>query len=96
MSQPRAFHRKETKNLKSCEEATAHSEAFTAPPPEEANHCPQPCGKSRELLAPDGSRGHDSEVWRVTDDWPEIVPITSDEVEVIESFMRQILDDLLK
>lgn len=32
---------------------------------------------------------------RVTDDWPEIVPITLDEIGIIESFMRKILDDLL-
>lgn len=42
------------------------------------------------------SHAHDSGVWHVTDDWPSTVPITADEVDVIEAFLRQAIDALLK
>ncbi len=96
MLRSRAFHRKETTNLKSREASAAASESSSAPPLEETYHFAQPCEKAPELLAPNDAEGHDSETWRVTDDWPEIVPITSDEVEVIEAFLRKAIDDLLK
>ncbi len=96
MLRPRAFHPKETKSLKSREEAMSPAEAFATSRPEESNYCPQPSGRSPELLAPDDMQGIDSEAWGVIDDWPEIVPITSDEVEVIEAFLRKALNDLLK
>jgi hypothetical protein len=44
----------------------------------------------------DNSQGHDSVDWRVTDDWPEQVPITSEEVETIQAFLREAIDELLK
>jgi hypothetical protein len=54
------------------------------------------CGKSLKRLAPQDSHAHDSGVWHVTDDWPSTVPITADEVDVIEAFLRQAIDALLK
>lgn len=33
--------------------------------------------------------------WLVEDDWPEIVPVTQAEVEVIERFLGDLLDELL-
>lgn len=49
-----------------------------------------------ERLACDDLQGRDSRAWQVSDDWPEFVPIAVDEVEVIEAFLRDALDDLLK
>lgn len=47
-------------------------------------------------LAPADSGEHDSEVVNVTDDWPSSVPITPDEVDVIEAFLRREIDVLLR
>jgi hypothetical protein len=41
-------------------------------------------------------REHDSIDWRVTDDWPEQVPTTLDEIETLEAFLRDAIDALLK
>jgi hypothetical protein len=32
----------------------------------------------------------------VTDDWPAHVPITTAEVDTIEAFLREVIDDFLK
>ncbi len=96
MLRARTFHRKETTNLKSHEALAAASEFPCAPPPEETDHCAQSSKKTPEPLAQDDSQEHDLETCNVTDDWQEIVPITSDEVEAIEAFLRKALDDILR
>lgn len=62
----------------------------------QSNQITQPCEKLPEPLALEDSQGHDSVDWGVTDDWPKQVPITSDEVEMIEAFLREAVADLLK
>ncbi|WP_156034107.1 hypothetical protein [Bosea sp. 117] len=47
-------------------------------------------------LAPADSDEHDSKVVHVTDDWPLAVPITAEEVDVIEAFLRREIDALLR
>lgn len=37
---------------------------------------------------------HDLTGWRVTDDWPERVPVTPEEVDVFEAWFGDILDEL--
>ncbi len=96
MAQAHGFHRKETKNPRSHEELAAGSEGSNVPGVQESNPHIEPCEKFLEALAPNDPQEHDLEVLRVTDDWPEIIPITSDEVEAIEAFFRDVLDDLLK
>jgi hypothetical protein len=51
---------------------------------------------AEQNLAPAGSVEHDSKVVHVTDDWPSSVPITPDEVDVIEAFLRWEIDALLR
>ena len=35
------------------------------------------------------------ETWRVIDDWPEVVPASQAEVEVIDTFLCELVDELL-
>ncbi|MDF2811090.1 MAG: hypothetical protein K0S56_2121 [Microvirga sp.] len=49
-----------------------------------------------QTLAPADSVEHDSKVVHVTDDWPSNVPITPDEVDVVEAFLRREIDALLR
>ncbi|MBS7532364.1 hypothetical protein KHC28_01690 [Ancylobacter sonchi] len=51
---------------------------------------------AEQNLAPADSLEHDSNVAHVTDDWPPSVPITSEEVDVIEAFLRREIDALLR
>ena len=51
---------------------------------------------AEQNLAPADSVEHDSKVVHVTDDWPSSVPITPDEVDVIEAFLRWEIDALLR
>jgi len=37
---------------------------------------------------------HDLAGWRVTDDWPQRVPVTEREVDVFEAWFGDILDEL--
>lgn len=37
---------------------------------------------------------HDLADWRVVDDWPERVPVTVEEVDVLEAWFGDILDEL--
>ena len=37
---------------------------------------------------------HDLQGWRVVDDWPERVPVTEVEVDVLEAWFGDILDEL--
>jgi hypothetical protein len=36
------------------------------------------------------------EAWTVTDDWPEDVPVTRAEVDVIEAWLGELFDELFK
>ncbi|WP_187291169.1 hypothetical protein [Ancylobacter novellus] len=51
---------------------------------------------AEQNLASANSVEHDSNVVHVTDDWPSNVPISSDEVDVIEAFLRREIDALLR
>ncbi|MDR6956003.1 hypothetical protein J2X65_005396 [Ancylobacter sp. 3268] len=51
---------------------------------------------AEQNLAPADSVKHDSKAVHVTDDWPAIVPITPDEVDVVEAFLRREIDALLR
>ncbi len=54
---------------------------------------PAPAGLTRvddaPLLGPDGKR------MRVTDDWPEDVPVTEAEIDVFERWFGDVFDELL-
>ena len=38
---------------------------------------------------------HDSEAWRVIDDWPACVPVTEAEIDVFEAWFGDLFDELL-
>ena len=38
---------------------------------------------------------HDLADWTVTDDWPEVVPITEAEIDVFEAWFGDLFDELL-
>jgi len=48
------------------------------------------------MLAPAESDEHDSNVAHITDNWPLAVPITAEEIDVIEAFLRREIDALLR
>lgn len=54
---------------------------------------PEPTGGARRcntpLLGPDGRR------MRVTDDWPEHIPVTEAEIQVFERWFGDVFDELL-
>ncbi|HEY9212601.1 MAG TPA: hypothetical protein VIQ29_07085 [Ancylobacter sp.] len=52
--------------------------------------------RTEEYLACAASGKHDSGQKLAIDDWPLTVPITSDEVDVIEAFLRREIDALLR
>jgi hypothetical protein len=33
--------------------------------------------------------------WRVVDDWPDVVPVTTEEIDVFERWFGDILDELI-
>ena len=37
---------------------------------------------------------HDLSTWTVTDDWPEVVPVTEAEVDVFEAWFGDLFDNL--
>jgi len=37
---------------------------------------------------------HDLETWRVTDDWPERVPVSQAEIDVFEAWFGNLFDEL--
>lgn len=39
-------------------------------------------------------RKHDVETWRVTDDWPERVPVSEAEIDVFEAWFGDLFDEL--
>ena len=45
-------------------------------------------------VAPPGKRRRVQKDATVTDDWPEIVPITEAEVHIIEAYFGDVLDEL--
>lgn len=52
--------------------------------------------RAEQSLATVDSGGHDSPTVHVTDDWPPSVPITSEEVDVIEAFLRREINELMR
>ncbi len=48
------------------------------------------------LIASGEELDHDSCRWRVEDDWPKQIPITSDEIETIEAFLRDMIDEFFR
>lgn len=96
MPKARDLHRQEIANRESSDEHTAASGHSKALRGQTLNQHADPSEKQQERLASDDPQEHDSDVWHVSDDWPEFVPITPDEVEVIEAFLRDALDELLK
>jgi hypothetical protein len=93
-SRPRP--RRKTRTVAFCEDAIPSSGPAVGSPSKGSNPGIGRSGKSLKRLAPQDSHAHDSGVWHVTDDWPSTVPITADEVDVIEAFLRQAIDALLK
>jgi hypothetical protein len=89
MSRSQILRRKHVKRLNGCDNSAQ-------PAGGSKTHEPQKCGKYPEPLASSDPEDHDSVPWSVTDDWPEHVPITTAEVETIEAFLREVIDDLLK
>ena len=45
-------------------------------------------------VAPSGKRRRAQEPIKITDDWPEVVPITEAEVRIIEAYFGDVLDEL--
>ncbi len=93
MSRSRAFHGKDDRPSFDDDELPS---ASYFEPPDEARRHQQRSERPPQSLASDVEREHDSDDWHVTDDWPEQVPIALDEIEAIEAFLGQILDELLK
>lgn len=52
------------------------------------------CDAAR-LPATEANRANEVETWRVTDDWPAQVPVCREEVEILETFLGQLLDEIL-
>jgi len=96
MLRSRPLRRRKTRTIASCEGAIPSSGATGASRSKGSNPGIGGSGKSLKRLAPQDSHAHDSGVWHVTDDWPSTVPVTADEVDVIEAFLRQAIDALLK
>jgi hypothetical protein len=93
MSWLRASHRKRNESSREDEPSSFDQHSALT---KESLRPQQSCGKLPETLASDDLAGDDSIDWCVTDDWPEFVPITSDEIETIEAFLREAIGDLLK
>jgi hypothetical protein len=96
MSGSRDTHRKEIGNRSSSGEPSTSSQESNAQRLQDTNLRARSLGQSRKRLVSHDSQEQDSEAWHVSDDWPEFVPITVEEVEVIEAFLRNALDELLK
>ena len=45
-------------------------------------------------VTPSGKRRRPEERITITDDWPEIVPITEAEVQIAEAYFGDVLDEL--
>lgn len=53
-------------------------------------------GTARGFNAPTTTaRDVAGETWRVIDDWPEVAPVSQREIEVIDTFLRELVDELL-
>jgi hypothetical protein len=37
----------------------------------------------------------DNEMWHVSDEWPELAPVSPKEIDVLETFFGDLLDELL-
>lgn len=89
MSRSRILYRKRMKNFGD----GGHSASSPATP---HDHKPQRRDRHANPLASDKQLDQDSFLWSVADDWPEQVPVTSDEVDAIEAFLQEAIDDLLR
>lgn len=49
---------------------------------------------SRRRRSPGRPPKHDLSTWKITDDWPEHVPVTDAEVDVFEQWFGEFFDDL--
>ena len=96
MPRSRTFSRKPSTKRTSAKTPTAPHGNGNTLHEDRSNGNVDQSGMPPEQLASDDSKGHDSETWQVSDDWPEFVPITLEEVEVIEAFLRDAIDDILK
>ena len=45
-------------------------------------------------VAPSGKRRRAEKRIHITDDWPEVVPITEAEVRIVEAYFGDVLDEL--
>lgn len=54
---------------------------------------PAPDGRTRAISAP--LFGPDGQRVRVTDDWPEDIPVTEAEIDVFERWFGDVFDDIL-
>ena len=45
-------------------------------------------------VEPSGKRRRAEEPISITDDWPEVLPITESEVRIIEAYFGDVLDEL--
>ncbi|WP_248304439.1 hypothetical protein [Breoghania sp. L-A4] len=64
-----------------------------------ANRPPPASERLEELLGypwpfPGRPPRHDLSTWTVTDDWPDPIPITEDEMEVFERWFGDLFDEL--
>lgn len=55
----------------------------------------QPAPPRRAGIADTALRGTDGQRVRVTDDWPDQVPVTEAEIDVFERWFGDVFDDLL-
>ena len=95
MRQPRPFNPKKSASVGS-EAASSASSLVGAPLSEIPHRDARVIRDAEQNLAPADSVEHDSKVAHVTDDWLSNVPITPDEVDVVEAFLRQEIDALLR
>lgn len=93
MRQPRPFHPKKSASVGS-EAASQTANSVGASLSKIHDACI--VQNSHQNLAPADSVEHDSKVVHVTDDWPSSVPITPEEVDVIEAFFKREIDALLR
>ncbi|WP_214007587.1 hypothetical protein [Ancylobacter sonchi] len=95
MRQPRPFNPKKSAIVGS-EAASQNASSAGAPLSKMRSRDACNVQSSAQSLAPAGLGGHDSKILHVTDDWPSSVPITHEEVDVIEAFLRREIDALLR
>ncbi|MCK0210116.1 hypothetical protein MWN33_18965 [Starkeya koreensis] len=95
MRQPRPINPKKIVSMGSDAPSPAASLAG-APLSEIPNPDARVIRDAEQNLASADSVEHDSKIVLVTDDWPSSVPITPEEVDVIEAFFKREIDALLR